>query len=114
MFFAYLPSFSGIVESFFTQTPSKYYLETITDSIFLRIPYTKHSQLIKEHWELETLFRKITEQFLIGIIERHHQLMAFNTETRLKKFCKKKSVFDKYAFTERDCFIFTNRPYELQ
>jgi CRP-like cAMP-binding protein len=89
MFFAYAPSFSGIVESFFTQTPSKYYLETITDSTFLRIPYTKHAQLIKEHRELETLFRIITEQFLIGIIERHHQLMAFNTETRFKKFVKR-------------------------
>ncbi|KGL61731.1 cAMP-binding protein [Polaribacter sp. Hel1_85] len=89
MFFAYAPSFSGIVESFFTQTPSKYYLETITDSTFLRIPYSKHAQLIKEHRELETLFRIITEQFLIGIIERLHQLMAYNTETRFKKFVKR-------------------------
>mgnify|MGYP000663398798 CR=1 FL=1 len=61
MFFAYAPSFSGIVESFLTQTPSKYYLEAITDSTFLRIPYAKHTQLIKAHRELETLFRKITE-----------------------------------------------------
>ena len=89
MFFAYAPSFSGIVESFFTQTPSKYYLETITDSTFLRIPYTKHAELIKEHRQLETLFRIITEQFLIGIIERHHQLMDFNTETCFKKFVKR-------------------------
>lgn len=89
MFFAYAPSFSGIVESFLTQTPSKYYLETITDSTLLRIPYTKHSQLIKEYRELETLFRIVTEQFLIGIIERHHQLMAFNTQTRFKKFVKR-------------------------
>ncbi len=89
MFFAYAPSFSGVVESFLTQTPSKYYLEAITNSTFLRIPYTKHSQLIKKHRELETLFRIITEQFLIGIIERHHQLMAFNTDTRFKKFIKR-------------------------
>ena len=89
MFFAYAPSFSGIVESFLTQTPSKYYLEAITDSTFLRISYAKHAQLIKENRELETLFRIITEQFLIGIIERHHQLMAFNAETRFKKFAKR-------------------------
>ncbi|WP_299677133.1 Crp/Fnr family transcriptional regulator [uncultured Tenacibaculum sp.] len=89
MFFAYALSFSGIVESFLTQTPSKYYLETITESTFLRIPYTKHSQLIESHRELETLFRIITERFLIGIIERYHQLMAFNTETRFKKFVKR-------------------------
>lgn len=89
MFFAYTPSFSGIVESFLTQTPSKYYLETITHSTFIRITYDKHDQLLKEHRELETLFRIITEQFLIGIIERHHQLMAFNSETRFKNFIKR-------------------------
>lgn len=86
MFFAYSPSFSGIVESFLTQSPSKYYLETITDSRFLRIPYSKHLLLTQEHRELETLFRKITESFLLGIIERHHELMAFNVETRFRNF----------------------------
>lgn len=91
MFFAYSPSFSGIVESFLTQTPSKYYLETITDSVFLRISYSEHSKLIKEHRELERLFRKITESFLLGIIERHHELMAFNIETRFRKFAQRSS-----------------------
>jgi CRP-like cAMP-binding protein len=33
-FFSYAPSFSGVLESFFTQTPSKYFLETITASQF--------------------------------------------------------------------------------
>lgn len=89
MFFAYTPSFSGVIESFLTQTPSKYYLETITDSKFLRLSYAKHNQLIQEHRELETLFRKITEFFLVGIIERHHELMAFNIETRFKRFVKR-------------------------
>jgi CRP-like cAMP-binding protein len=86
MFFAYNPSFSGVMESFLSQTPSKYYLETITDSKLLRLSYEKHKQLIQEHRELETLFRKVTEQFLIGVIERHHQLLAFNIETRFKNF----------------------------
>ncbi|WP_298534903.1 Crp/Fnr family transcriptional regulator [uncultured Algibacter sp.] len=89
MFFAYSPSFSGIVESFLTQTPSKYYLETITDSSFLRISYTEHAKLIKMHRELECLFRKITESFLLGIIERHHELMAYNMETRFKTFAQR-------------------------
>ncbi|WP_298478307.1 cyclic nucleotide-binding domain-containing protein [uncultured Maribacter sp.] len=89
MFFAYNPSFSGVVESFLTQTPSKYYLETITDSKLLRLSYEKHKLLIQEHREIETLFRKVTEYFLLGIIERHHQLMAFNAETRFKKFIKR-------------------------
>ena len=89
MFFAYPPSFSGIMESFFTQTPSKYYLESITDSTFLRLSIEKHQELVQQHREIETLFRKVTEQFLLGIIERHHQLMAFKTENRFKDFVQR-------------------------
>lgn len=89
MFFAYFPSFCGVVESFLTQTPSKYFLETISDCKFVRIPYQVHESVMKEHRELETLFRKVTEQFLLGIIQRHHELMAFNAETRFRNFVKR-------------------------
>lgn len=87
--FTYAPSFSGIPESILTQTPSKYFLETVTDSKFLRIPYEKHQRLMKEHHEIETLFRKATEFFLIGILERYYELMAFDIETRFKTFVKR-------------------------
>lgn len=84
--FTYPPSFSGIPESFFVQKPSKYYLQTITDSKFLRISFEKHQELMKEHREIETLFRKATEQILIGVLERYYQLMAYDIETRFKSF----------------------------
>lgn len=87
--FAYPPSFSGIPESFLTQTPSRYFLETITDSEFLRIPYEKHQALMTQHREIETLFRKATELFLVGVIQRQHELMAFDMETRFKVFVKR-------------------------
>ncbi|WP_103068539.1 Crp/Fnr family transcriptional regulator [Aquimarina sediminis] len=89
--FAYAPSFSGIPESFFTQTPSKYFLETITDSKFLRLSFEKHQLLMQEHREIETLFRKTTELFLMGMIQRHHELMAFDIETRFKTFVQRSS-----------------------
>ncbi|WP_417602726.1 Crp/Fnr family transcriptional regulator [Owenweeksia hongkongensis] len=87
--FTYPPSFSGIPESFLTQTPSKYFLETITESSFLRLPFTKHQQLMQEHRELETLFRKATELFLIGIVERHYELMAFDINQRFTSFAQR-------------------------
>ena len=89
--FAYAPSFSGIPESFFTQTPSRYYLETITDSHFLRISYEKHQQLMREFRAIETLFRKATEMFLAGVLQRQHELMAFDIETRFKLFVERSS-----------------------
>ncbi len=87
--FAYAPSFSGIPESFFTQTPSRYFLETITDSKFLRLPYATHQELLAEHREIETLFRKATEFFLTGVLQRLHELMAFDMETRFKTFVQR-------------------------
>jgi CRP-like cAMP-binding protein len=87
--FTYPPSFSGIPESFLTQTPSKYYLETITESSFLRLSFEKHQQMMNEHREIETLFRKATELFLIGMVQRHYELMAFDINKRFKSFAKR-------------------------
>lgn len=87
--FAYAPSFSGIPESFFTQQPSKYFLETITDCDFVRISYQKHQKMMQKHREIETLFRKATEMLLTGVLERQHELLAFDMETRFKVFVKR-------------------------
>ena len=82
--FTYPPSFSGVPESFLTQTPSKYYLETITDSRFLRLSFENHRQLMERHRPIETLFRKATEGFLVGMMHRYYELMAFDIETRFR------------------------------
>lgn len=87
--FTYPPSFSGIPESFLTQTPSKYFLETVTKSSFLRISFEKHQQLMQEHREIETLFRKATELFLIGMVQRHYELMAFDINQRFTSFAQR-------------------------
>ncbi|MDZ7847298.1 MAG: Crp/Fnr family transcriptional regulator [Owenweeksia sp.] len=87
--FTYHPSFSGIPESFLTQTPSKYYLETISESSFMRLSFEKHQQLMLEYREIETLFRKATEHFLIGVVQRHYELMADDIGTRLKSFAQR-------------------------
>ncbi len=89
MAFTYAPSFTGIPESFFRQEPSQYFLETITDSIFLRISYARHQLMMKEHREIETLFRKLTEHLLIGILERYYELMAYDIQTRFRSFTKR-------------------------
>jgi len=86
MAFTYPPSFSGIPESFFTQTPSKYFLETITPTRLLKISYDKHIKLLQEHRPIETLFRVATEKILFGLMERHYELMAYSIEERFKNF----------------------------
>ena len=87
--FAYAPSFSGILESFFLQKPSRYFLETITPSQFIRISYSQHVAFMNDHRDLETLFRKAMEFFLDGVIQRQHELMALDMETRFKVFTER-------------------------
>lgn len=87
--FTYHPSFSGIPESFLTQTPSKYFLETISDSKFLRLSFGKHQELMKEYRQIETLFRIGTEKILIGIVHRYYELMAFDIEQRFRAFLQR-------------------------
>ncbi len=89
MAFTYAPSFSGIPESFFTQTPSKYFLETITQSRVLKISYEKHMKLLEEHRPIERLFRIATENILFGLVQRHHELMAYDIETRYRTFLQR-------------------------
>lgn len=87
--FSFVQSISTIPESFLTQTPSKCYLETITDSRFLRISYNKHQQLMLEYRDIETLFRKITEFYLVEMVERHYQLMSHDIESRFLLLAEK-------------------------
>ncbi len=87
--FTYPPSFSGIPESFLTQTPSKYFLETISDSTFLRLSFHQHQQFMQEHREIETLFRKATELVLIGLIQRQYELMALDIQDRFISFAQR-------------------------
>jgi CRP-like cAMP-binding protein len=89
MAFTYPPSFSGIPESFFTQKPSHYFLETLTDSAFIRLSYDKHQELMESHREIETLFRKGTEQLLAGVITRQFELMALSIEDRFRAFASR-------------------------
>ncbi len=84
--FTYPPSFTGVLESFLTQLPSAYYLETITNSRFLRLSFERHQQLMAQHRPIETLFRKATEGFLVGMMHRYHALMAYDIETRFRTF----------------------------
>lgn len=87
--FTYPPSFSGIPDSFLIQQPSNYFLETLTDSRFLRLTHERHRQLMEEYRPIETLFRKATERILIGVLERHYELMAYTIEERFKTFMKR-------------------------
>jgi CRP-like cAMP-binding protein len=87
--FTYPPSFSGVADSFLTQTPSLYFLETITASRFLRISYDEVQQLIKIHASIQQLFFKATAFALKGALERHIELQCYTNEEKFKTLLKR-------------------------
>lgn len=87
--FTYAPSFSGVVDSFMAQRPAKVSLECLTDSVLLRIPYYELQVLVKKYRGIETFFRKGTEGLLVGLMERHYELLALDIEERFKVFVQR-------------------------
>jgi CRP-like cAMP-binding protein len=87
--FTYPPSFSGVADSFLTQTPSLYFLETITASRFLRIGYDEVQQHLKNIPNLQQLFFKATSFALKGALERHVELQCFSNEEKFKTLLKR-------------------------
>lgn len=84
--FTYAPSMTGIPESFSQQAPSDCFLETITDSRFLRISYEQQQAMMEAHRPLETLYRKFTEVVLSGLLKRYYQLKSYTIEERFQAF----------------------------
>lgn len=80
--FSYAHSFSGIIDSFFLQQPSAYYLETITHSRLLRIAYKDIAAIIEQHRPVETWVRIALTQVLADTLRRHIELLSYNIEEK--------------------------------
>jgi CRP-like cAMP-binding protein len=80
--FSYAPSFSGVIDSFFTQQPSRFHLETLTASKLLRIHHNDLTNLMQEHRSIETWVRTALNHVLYGTLERQVELMAYTAEEK--------------------------------
>ncbi|MES2702128.1 MAG: Crp/Fnr family transcriptional regulator [Bacteroidota bacterium] len=80
--FSYAPSFSGIIDSFFLQQPSRFTLETITASTFLRIHYNDMAALMAQHRSIETWVRISLTRVLADTLGRHIELLTYTAEEK--------------------------------
>jgi CRP-like cAMP-binding protein len=80
--FSYAPSFSGIIDSFFTQKPSKFSLETLIQSNLLRIHYNDMHTLMQKHRSIETWVRVALMGVLAGTLQRQVEIMSFTAEEK--------------------------------
>jgi CRP-like cAMP-binding protein len=82
--FTYPYSFSGVADSFLTQQPSKYFLETITASKMLRTTYQQVQHLMDKYHNFERMMRLATSFSLKGVLDRQVELLAFSAEEKFK------------------------------
>ncbi len=87
--FTYPPSFSGVADSFLTQTPSLYFLETLTESKLLRINYDQVKQLLQTYPAVQQFLFKATSFALKGALERQIELQCFSNEEKFKILLKR-------------------------
>lgn len=87
--FSYTGSFSGILDSYLLQTPSKYYLETITKSTLLRMHYNDFSRLVDEHPLIERWLRITLTHTLAGTLERNIELLSYSAEEKFTTLLKR-------------------------
>jgi CRP-like cAMP-binding protein len=82
--FTYPPSFSGVADSFLTQTPSRFFLETLTGSRFLRTSWQQVEQLMNEHTAIQKMILRLTAFAMKGVFERQIELQCFSAEERFR------------------------------
>lgn len=82
--FTYPYSFSGVADSFLTQQPSKFFLETITGSKMLRTTYQQVQQLMDKYHNFERWVRLAVSHSLKGALERQVELSSFSAEEKFK------------------------------
>jgi CRP-like cAMP-binding protein len=82
--FTYPYSFSGVADSFLTQRPSKYFLETITSSRMLRTTYQQVQVLMDKYHNFERWVRLAASHSLMGVLERQVELLSFSAEEKFR------------------------------
>lgn len=87
--FTYHPNLCAIPESFSEQKPSKYKFTCVTDSEVDYLSFADMQNLFVKYQNIETLFRKINEKLLTGLLNLHIELRSLSIEERFTIFCRR-------------------------
>jgi CRP-like cAMP-binding protein len=87
--FTYPYSFSGVADSFLTQTPSLFFLETITASSFLKTSWVQINGLMNEFPAIQAMILKATAFALRGVLERQVELQCFSAELKFRTLLRR-------------------------
>lgn len=84
------------LESFFSQRPSKYYLEALEDTQLLRISFDRLEKLYSEVPSLERYFRILFQKAYINALERLNATMWESADERYNDLLREhKDIFQR-------------------
>jgi len=89
MVFTYAPSFGGVADSFLTQTPSRFFVETLTPCSFLKTSFQQLDELMKEYHSIEHLIRLATNYAFAGVLERMIEIQCYTAEEKFRTLLKR-------------------------
>ena len=84
--FSFDGSFSGIYDSFMKAKPSAYFLETLTDSVMMRINQQDFLSLFEKYPEFEHWGRVVHLELLMGRVQREVELTTKTAKERFEIF----------------------------
>jgi CRP-like cAMP-binding protein len=87
--FTYPFSFSGIADSFLIQKPSKFFLETLTTSSFIRTEYRQVNELLQRYPNFQTCMFKTLSYTFAGVLERQIEIQCFSAEEKFRALLKR-------------------------
>ena len=87
--FTYPYSFSGVADSFLLQQPSRYFMETLTPSSFLRATFQQLDAVMAQHHAVERMIRLALCHTLAGVLVRQIELQSFTAEQRFLSLLKR-------------------------
>lgn len=87
--FTYAPSFGGVLDSFLSQQPSRYFYETLTPSTFIRASARELWEAVESSRNISTFVQKGTTQAISGLLERMVELQCFSSEDKFKALLKR-------------------------
>lgn len=87
--FTFAPSFGGVIDSLFLQTPSRYTYETLTASVFIRARFTDLDRAMRLYPNIMRLFQRGAVQALSGVTERLVELQTLTSEDKFRKLLRR-------------------------
>lgn len=87
--FTYAPSFGGVIDSFLSQSPSRYYYETLTPSTLLKASFTDLEALMLRYPAIERMVRQGITSVLSGVMERLVEIQTFTSEEKVRSLLRR-------------------------